>query len=70
MIQVLAISTQEEGGAFFLKIILFLYFIPTMISILRSPILKFKIFTVLFINLFFGWTVYGWWLAFGKAFSS
>lgn len=71
MIQILTVTTQqEEGGALFLKIILFLYFIPSMIALLRLPVLKFKFIIVLLINAFFGWTVYGWWLSFIKALSS
>jgi hypothetical protein len=71
MIQILTVTTQqEEGGALFLKIILFIYFIPSMIALLRLPVLKFKFLIVLLINIFFGWTVYGWWLSFIKAVSS
>lgn len=71
MIQILTVTTQqEEGGALFIKIILFLYFIPSMIALLRLPVLKFKFLVVLLINAFFGWTVYGWWLSFIKAVSS
>jgi len=71
MIQILTVTTQqEEGGALFLKIILFIYFIPSMIALLRLPVLKFKFLVVLLINAFFGWTVYGWWLSFIKAVSS
>jgi len=71
MIQILTVTTQqEEGGALFLKIILFIYFIPSMIALLRLPVLKFKFLVVLLINVFFGWTVYGWWLSFIKAVSS
>ena len=32
-------------------------------------VLKFKFLLVLLINVFFGWTVYGWWLSFIKAIS-
>lgn len=71
MIQILTVTTQqEEGGALFLKIILFIYFIPSMIALLRLPVLKFKFLIVLLINAFFGWTVYGWWLSFIKAVSN
>ncbi|MFL9835840.1 superinfection immunity protein [Chryseobacterium terrae] len=71
MIQILTVTTQqEEGGALFLKIILFVYFIPSMIALLRLPVLKFKFLVVLLINAFLGWTVYGWWLSFIKAVSS
>lgn len=71
MIQILTVTTQqEEGGALFLKIILFIYFIPSMIALLRLPVLKFKFLVILLINAFFGWTVYGWWLSFIKAVSS
>lgn len=71
MIQILTVTTQqEEGGALFLKIILFIYFIPSMIALLRLPVLKFKFLVVLLINAFFGWTVYGWWLSFIKAVSN
>ncbi|UKB78299.1 superinfection immunity protein [Chryseobacterium sp. MEBOG07] len=41
---------------------MFIYFIPSLIALLRSPIIKWKFFTILFINLFFSWTIYGWWL--------
>ncbi|WP_051881683.1 superinfection immunity protein [Chryseobacterium soli] len=71
MIQILTVTTQqEEGGALFLKIILFIYFIPSMIALLRLPVLKFKFLIILLINAFFGWTVIGWWLSFIKAVSS
>lgn len=71
MIQILTVTTQqEEGGALFLKIILFIYFIPSMIALLRLPVLKFKFLVILLINAFFGWTVYGWWLSFIKAVSN
>jgi hypothetical protein len=71
MIQILTVTTQqEEGGALFLKIILFIYFIPSMIALLRLPVLKFKFLVVLLINAFFGWTVYGWWLSLIKAVSN
>jgi len=71
MIQILTITIeQQEGGALFQKIILFIYFIPSMIALLRLPVLKFKFLLVLLINAFFGWTVYGWWLSFIKAVSS
>jgi hypothetical protein len=71
MIQILTITTQqEEGGALFLKIILFIYFIPSMIALIRLPFIKFKFITVLMINTFLGWSIYGWWIAFYKATSS
>lgn len=71
MIQILTVTTQqEEGGALFLRIILFIYFIPSMIALVRLPVLKFKFLLVLLINTFFGWTVYGWWLSFIKAVSN
>jgi len=70
MITILTTNQQELGGALFFKVIFFIYFIPTVIAFIRSPILKWKFFMVFFINLFFGWTVYGWWISFGKAFSS
>jgi len=63
-------NQQELGGALFFKVIFFIYFIPTVIALVRLPILKWKFLTVFFINLFFGWTVYGWWISFGKALSS
>ena len=71
MIQILTVTTQqEEGGALFLKIILFIYFIPSMIALIRLPFIKFKFIIVLMINTFFGWSVYGWWIAFYKAISN
>ena len=41
-----------------------------MIALIRIPLIKFRFITVLLINLFFGWSVYGWWIAFYKAVSS
>ncbi|WP_394798554.1 superinfection immunity protein [Chryseobacterium indologenes] len=64
------LTQQDTAVSFILKIILFIYFIPTIIALFRIYILRFKFFSVLLINFFFGWTVYGWWLAFAKAFSS
>lgn len=70
MLAILTFTSQNPGEFPFVKIILFIYFIPTIIALFRLYILRFKFFSVLLINLFFGWTVYGWWLAFAKAFSS
>ncbi|WET48158.1 superinfection immunity protein [Chryseobacterium indologenes] len=70
MLAILTSTNQNTGEFPFVKIILFIYFIPTIIALFRVYILRFKFFSVLLINLFFGWTVYGWWLAFVKAFSS
>lgn len=70
MLVILSAISHSDGEALFFRIILFIYFAPTIIALFRSPIIKFKFFSVLFINLFFGWTLYGWWLAFAKAFSS
>lgn len=70
MLAILTFTSQNPGEFPFVKIILFIYFIPTIIALFRVYILRFKFFSVLLINLFFGWTVYGWWLAFAKAFSS
>ncbi|OCA71364.1 superinfection immunity protein [Chryseobacterium arthrosphaerae] len=70
MLAILTSTSQNTGEFPFVKIILFIYFIPTIIALFRVYILRFKFFSVLLINLFFGWTVYGWWLAFAKAFSS
>ncbi|UEQ75255.1 superinfection immunity protein [Chryseobacterium arthrosphaerae] len=70
MLVLLTFKSQNTGEFSFVKIILFIYFIPTIIALVRLYILRFKFFSVLLINLFFGWTVYGWWLAFAKAFSS
>ncbi|AZA91771.1 Uncharacterised protein [Chryseobacterium nakagawai] len=63
------ISHNNDGFPFF-KMVLFIYFIPTIVALFRLTIIRFKFFSVLFINLFFGWTIYGWWFAFTKAFSS
>lgn len=41
-----------------------------MIALIRIPLIKFRFITVLLINLFFGWSVYGWWIALYKAVSS
>ena len=70
MLVILSAINHSDGESLFFRIILFIYFAPTIIALFRSPIIKFKFFSVLFINLFFGWTLYGWWLAFAKAFSS
>ncbi|MGR3855251.1 superinfection immunity protein [Chryseobacterium indologenes] len=70
MLAILTSTSQNTGEFPFVKIILFIYFIPTIIALFRVYILRFKFLSVLMINLFFGWTVYGWWLAFAKAFSS
>ncbi|MEJ5051019.1 superinfection immunity protein [Chryseobacterium culicis] len=70
MLTILATTSHNNGGFPLFKIIVFIYFIPTIVALFRSPIIRFKFFSVLLINLFFGWTVYGWWLAFAKAFSS
>ncbi|WP_241311649.1 superinfection immunity protein [Chryseobacterium arthrosphaerae] len=70
MLTILATTSHNNGGFPLFKIIVFIYFIPTIVALFRSPIIKFKFFSVLLINLFFGWTVYGWWLSFAKAFSS
>lgn len=70
MLAILSSTSHVNGGFPFFKMILFIYFVPTIIALFRSPIIKFKFFSVLLINIFFGWTLYGWWLAFAKAFSS
>ncbi|OCA77560.1 hypothetical protein BBI01_03680 [Chryseobacterium artocarpi] len=70
MLVIISAINHSNGESLFFRIILFIYFAPTIIAFFRSPIIKFKFFSVLFINLFFGWTLYGWWLAFAKAFSS
>ena len=70
MLAILSSASHTNGGFPFFKIIVFIYFIPVIIALFRSHIIGFKFFTVLIINIFFGWTVYGWWLAFAKAFSS
>ncbi|UKB78314.1 superinfection immunity protein [Chryseobacterium sp. MEBOG07] len=70
MLATISSTSHSSGDVPLFKIIVFIYFIPSLIALLRCPIIKFKFFSVLFINLFFGWTVYGWWLAFSKAFSS
>ncbi len=41
-----------------------------MIALIRLPFIKFKFITVLMINTFLGWSIYGWWIAFYKATSS
>lgn len=70
MLLLLSTTTTKADGSLFFKIILFIYFIPSMIALIRIPLIKFKFITVLLINLFFGWSVYGWWIAFYKAVSS
>lgn len=70
MLAILTSTSQNTGEFPFVKIILFIYFVPTIIALFRIYILRFKFLSVLLINLFFGWTIYGWWLAFAKAFSS
>ncbi|WP_185246244.1 superinfection immunity protein [Chryseobacterium bernardetii] len=70
MLAILTSTNQNTGEFPLVKIILFIYFIPTILALFRAYMLRFKFFSVLLINLFFGWTVYGWWLAFAKAFSS
>lgn len=70
MLAILTSTSQSTGEFPFVKIILFIYFIPSIIALFRIYILRFKFLSVLLINLFFGWTFYGWWLAFAKAFSS
>lgn len=67
---ILSANTQPDVMGTFIKVVIFFYFIPSMIALVRSPIIKRKFFIVLFINLFFGWSVYGWWIAFIKAFAS
>ncbi|WP_241315930.1 superinfection immunity protein [Chryseobacterium arthrosphaerae] len=63
-------AKAQPDGSLFLKIILFIYFIPTIIALFRSPVIKSKFFIVLFVNTLLGWTLFGWWFAFYKAFSS
>lgn len=71
MIQILTASAQQEkAGELFLKIILFVYFLPSLIGFFRIPIIRYKFITVLLINIFLGWTAIGWWISFIKAVSS
>lgn len=70
MMTILTTNAQPDVMGSFIKIFLFIYFIPTMIALLRVFSLKWKFFAVFFINLFFGWSIYGWWISFMKAFSS
>lgn len=71
MIQILTVTTQQkEGGALFLKIILFIYFTPSIIALFRLPFIKFKFITIFLLNTFLGWSVYGWWIALYKAITS
>jgi len=70
MLLLLSTAATKTDGSLFFKIILFIYFIPSMIALIRIPLIKFRFITVLLINLFFGWSVYGWWIAFYKAVSS
>lgn len=69
MLLLLANTTVKSDGSLFFKIILFIYFIPTLVGLLRIPIIRFKFLTVFLINLFLGFTFVGWWLAFVKAVS-
>ncbi|MFP3577743.1 superinfection immunity protein, partial [Brevibacillus sp. SIMBA_040] len=61
MLLLLSTAATKTDGSLFFKIILFIYFIPSMIALIRIPLIKFRFITVLLINLFFGWSVYGWW---------
>jgi len=70
MILMLAATAPKADGSLFLKIILFIYFLPSIIGLFRIPIIKYKFITVLLINLFLGWTAIGWWISFVKAVSS
>ncbi|PTT77274.1 MULTISPECIES: superinfection immunity protein [unclassified Chryseobacterium] len=69
MTTILTVTHPPSDGSLFFKILFCVYFIPSLLALVRSPIIKWKFFTVLLINLFFGWTVYGWWLSFWKAVS-
>lgn len=60
---------QPDVMGTFIKVVIFIYLIPSMIGLIRIYFLKWKFLTILFINIFFGWSVYGWWIAFIKAFS-
>jgi hypothetical protein len=66
----LSSSMGKSDGSLFFKIILFIYFLPTIVGLLRIPIIKFKFITVLLINTFLGFTLIGWWLSFIKAVST
>ncbi|MDF2833016.1 superinfection immunity protein [Chryseobacterium indoltheticum] len=66
----LSSSMAKSDGSLFFKIILFIYFLPTIVGLLRIPIIKFKFITVLLINTFLGFTLIGWWLSFIKAVST
>lgn len=70
MLLLLSTAATKSDGSLFFKIILFVYFLPTIVGVLRIPIIKFKFITVLLINIFLGVTVVGWWLSFVKAVSS
>lgn len=70
MLLLLSTTATKTDGSLFFKIILFVYFLPTIVGVLRIPIIKFKFITVLLINTFLGFTVVGWWLSFVKAVSS
>lgn len=70
MLLLLSTTATKNDGSLFFKIILFVYFLPTIVGVLRIPIIKSKFITVLLINTFLGFTVVGWWLSFVKAVSS
>jgi putative effector of murein hydrolase LrgA (UPF0299 family) len=70
MLLLISTTATKSDGSLFFKIILFVYFLPTIVGVLRIPIIKFKFITVLLINTFLGFTVVGWWLSFVKAVSS
>lgn len=70
MLLLLSNAATKSDGSLFFKIILFIYFLPTIIGALRIPIIKYKFITVLLINTFLGFTFIGWWLSFVKAVSS
>ncbi|SHL58028.1 superinfection immunity protein [Chryseobacterium polytrichastri] len=70
MLLLLSTAATKSDGSLFFKIILFVYFLPTIVGVLRIPIIKFKFITVLLINIFLGFTVVGWWLSFVKAVSN
>ena len=48
-------------------LVLLTYFIPTIISFCRKQERKWAIF---WLNLLFGWSIIGWWIAFFKALGS
>ncbi|MGG5209234.1 superinfection immunity protein [Chryseobacterium sp. MIQD13] len=70
MLLLISTTSSKSDGSLFFRIILLIYFLPTIVGFFRIPIIKYRFITVFFINTFLGFTVVGWWLSFMKAVSS